>query len=1201
MKLEKEFTFKIILFLISFIILLEIVVFVFIYCKSIQIYENTVSDTLERTKQKTTELADTINKYITNLLMNYITKLKLIARYSIFFIGKNKSKPDEVINKNSKIFLNKDLSERIIPAKTEEINKIKHFNKVYNSETNKFDYLGHYLEKFGNENNHSKFMDAIQKEHQELNYISYHSILQPTIINNLDEITKKKLNYMIPLFKSIFLERFESKKSLMDIIRIIILNEKELIIYPPEDYREINLHNFHNMHPQSGCGYIEQLTGNYYSCAYNYIYNILSKGYNLEFIFIEFLQYDILIAAICIKFSFLEGKTKESMVCIEVNFKGVIQSIPLRYKKKYNFGFFNPRIVDLNIPFGETIFHYYVKDLFIISEAATDLYDQLHEVYNSTQTTPYNYVIDNYDPMKILKYYSLYHFIYFDMTKIIKSHPELNINISKIEEEYNIIIDKIFNSLSNIYNPLSIFQINKANCRKELIGNNYECYTDEAEMSIIPLVLKANELNEDYVDTNKVSLVDHILFIYSIVNTNSATNRKDIKMFLYIKLVRIIGFYILSSFLIIILYYIIFELLFSYSFNGINNTFNYILQISLNEGTGNIDLLKESKEWKSNKEMMEINCIYNFIRKAFIIKKFFDNEKFIKKHKIEFLQIIQDIKDKNIKEICNSFLSISHFNDKLYSFAENGFNLTINFLKENEKRLNIKDENEKLKNLIKRSSTTFYINEYSNFKNMDEKIVEIIHLNIYKQRFYYLYGMTKYKLASELDNKKDKKYKEKQEKYFKEAIKYFKETNDINELLGINQIKIIYALIMISKCYINLKDYKNAIFNIEQALTIFFDFSKNFNENRSKRYNPKVMLFVETNIFQYILFTFSILCNSFKKPFASNYIILKIFDTSPFILNNIHYNGSINITNFFEKYKSQINSFIKNLKKKPYLLKEYENIKNHFTKITSRLYLKNIDKIMERKNNNNDKNQTINESITKSKFSSNMKTDLITSKMSSRYYNKYRNIHKNITLCLSEKIFNQINIQEFKDIIINYLKKYFIQNDNDLFSFFQFGSNGKKTILIPPCSLNEFCTKLYKIKNNIENINTSKTNSNLFMGLYDILFSIIQNYQTSKSKDNIIMLFMNSEDIRFSCKADCINIVEELNKNNNSVYFFCFDKIIDNQKINNIQSFLNGLIEGYFFEIKDYQQIKEIFANISDNKKQSSFFKFDYQGFDNYL
>ena len=127
MKLEKEFTFKMILFLISFIILLEIVVFGFIYYKSIQIYEKTVSDTLERTKQKTKELAEYINKFITNLLMNYITKLKLITRYNHLFIGKNNSNVDEIINKNSKIFLNKDLRYRIIPAITEEINKIKVF------------------------------------------------------------------------------------------------------------------------------------------------------------------------------------------------------------------------------------------------------------------------------------------------------------------------------------------------------------------------------------------------------------------------------------------------------------------------------------------------------------------------------------------------------------------------------------------------------------------------------------------------------------------------------------------------------------------------------------------------------------------------------------------------------------------------------------------------------------------------------------------------------------------------------------------------------------------------------------------------------------------------------------------------------------------------------------------------------------------
>ena len=119
--------------------------------------------------------------------------------------------------------------------------------------------------------------------------------------------------------------------------------------------------------------------------------------------------------------------------------------------------------------------------------------------------------------------------------------------------------------------------------------------------------------------------------------------------------------------------------LFSYSFVNINNTFNYIEQIKEDEETGKLELLKEDKNWKANKEMMDLNYIYDFIRKAFIIKESFNDGKFIQKHKIEFYQIVQEIKKTSIKEICNSFLSILHFNDKLYSISENEFNSIINF------------------------------------------------------------------------------------------------------------------------------------------------------------------------------------------------------------------------------------------------------------------------------------------------------------------------------------------------------------------------------------------------------------------------------------------------------------------------------------------------------------------------------------------
>ena len=64
--------------------------------------------------------------------------------------------------------------------------------------------------------------------------------------------------------------------------------------------------------------------------------------------------------------------------------------------------------------------------------------------------------------------------------------------------------------------------------------------------------------------------------------------------------------------------------------------------------------------------------------------------------------------------------------------------------------------------------------------------------------------MTKFKLGIEItknknqeggivDKNKAKKDKEKKINYFKEAINYFIECKKINNLLGINQIKVIYT------------------------------------------------------------------------------------------------------------------------------------------------------------------------------------------------------------------------------------------------------------------------------------------------------------------------------------------------------------------------------------------------------------------------
>ena len=174
--------------------------------------------------------------------------------------------------------------------------------------------------------------------------------------------------------------------------------------------------------------------------------------------------------------------------------------------------------------------------------------------------------------------------------------------------------------------------------------------------------------------------------------------------------------------------------------------------------------------------------------------------------------------------------------------------------------------------------------------------------------------MTKYKLANEMNNENkmgNKRKKEKVNEFLNEAIKYFNECKNINVSFGINQIKIIYSLIMKSKCYLFLKDYKNSIFNINEALNLFFNFSKIFNDYHSKNYNPKVMLFVETNIFQYILFNIVNICETFHKPCASNWITFNIFNTSPFLLSNVHYPAGNILLNFFDKNKNNMKKYDK--------------------------------------------------------------------------------------------------------------------------------------------------------------------------------------------------------------------------------------------------------------------------------------------------
>ena len=1191
MKVIKEYSNKVLIFIFISVFILETFVFIFIYQNSNNIYNKLFEDTLNKSAKKSKESLESINHFVRNIFMSYMTKLKLINKHAFLYSGKEALGEKNIINKNSKIFNKINLNNKIIEAKTDVIYQKKIFKDLYNETTGKFNYIDNYMKKYGKDVDKNILMNKLLKEHDELNYVSYHNCIGDEFdINNLEKEDIKRINYLIPIFKSIFIERLITKRDKMDIRRIFVLNKRELIIYPPEDSTKIYLYKNTNDIYLSSCS--KKSLGNYYSCIYDYIYYLFYEGNYMAFLK-EYEDTNNLIYSLCVKLTYFEGNFHFSLLCLEVNFSYLINSI----------NFFKTKNINLGLATDIFLYKEPYYDFSIIYNTNRNL-NEIYEVFNNSKYTPEDFVVkeDGF-------YYSLYHVLYLETTKVIKEHPELKVSISDLEKEYEYFRFRFLGAFdwddeNNAYVNEKSF--NRTICRKKIISNEYECFKDEFRISTnIYFIMKINEINEDIVNNDKIKNERYNIYIYSISYTNPKMNEKDIGTLTNIKLIRIILFYFFLT-LIFFMFFILFINIFSeYTFDNINDLLNKMNEITFNAKTKKINILKNNKNFHPNNEMLDLDNIYELLNRALIIKEIFENDSFLQKHKLDLNILLNNINNKKIKEICNSFYAIFHFNNNIFNLAENEFRSIIYYIKDNQNRLimNGIDESDKIKEAIKRSSIVPYLNEYSEFENIDENMIDTIYLNIYKQRFIYLYAMTKYKYANEINNEinnnKNKKNKEKYDRYLNEAIKYFKECKNINKSLGINQIKIIYSLIMISKCYLNLNDYKNSIININEALSLYFTFSKFFNKYNSK-YNPKVMLFVEINIYQHILLTISNICMKFNKPYASYYIIFQIFNISPFIISNVQYQAGINLMNYLDKNKNRIKKLDSNFSENIGLMIEYKKIQKYLPKIISRLYIKNF-------NNENKKgikegytidkktkNQTNNKNIISYKYSSNLNASKY--KSINTVKNKY--LKKNITICLCENVLEKIKWEEFKDVLIKYLKKYFSKNEDDEFGFVQFGINGLKTKIFLSQTLDQFISKLIKVKNNIILTNNKSQD---FIGLFEIFESIINNYKKTEERDNIIMILINANDIRFSSISDCINNVEALNENNTSIFFLCYDKIIEEDKINNIQSFLNGLIEGYFFHIHNYQQLKEIFVNLSITKHQTNFFKFDFGCFDHNL
>ena len=1219
MKIIQEYIIKIVVLCIVSVLIIESFITFLLVKRAELIYNSVYNETMYKTEEKSIEITKKIEEYATNLLTRYMTDLKLICKHALLLNGKENSTDDDVINEDSDIL--KNSNKNILISIEKELNNTAYIHKYY-SDKNTYDYAYYYEQEFNLNPDRNYVLKNLSDSHEELNSIGFYNF-EDNDVSLIKEEEKISIKYIMSILKTIFIRRYIIKRMNMDYIRFFILNQNKIYIYPPEAYNNTNIFFFEFSYPTGNCNFSEHnknKSQQFPLCVYNYFNNkLINATDNYLIIVKEKIILEKNFAALCLKIRLLRNQKNESYVCSELEFSSIFNTANFDVPEKFEFGMFT-----------------FSNDIIVpLVYSKRDIYAKIIAIFNDTENKK-----NRIELIKNSQTFSLYHFLYYNLTETLKNHTELTLNEEEIAKEYNEIINKIHSEISKfrkIGNSSNIimFNFNKTICQKQLLNNDYEFIKDEYKMIIIPLSFEIRQVNEDMLETEESVDKNMDLYIYSIISTNPKINREKLMKIINIKIERVILLFTFFTIIILAFYLLLLSIISNRSLQSINEIIIELKKAEISSGGGKNYILEEDKIPAPNAEMLELKTIYETMRKILIIKQAFEKEYYLDKHNLEFYNLVIDIKKKDIKEICTSFLGFYHFKNDSFNLAETEFRSTLYFIQEKENKIISGKNNEfddKIKDAIKRSSTESYINEYSIFEKIDENMLAIIKIKILKQRFIYLYAMTKFKLGCEMNSmtgnissltpggnlgvsgnkNKLKKDKDKRINYFKEAINYFTECKNINILLGINQIKVIYSLIMISKCYMQLNDYKNSVNNINEALSLFFELSKSFKENHSKNYNPKIMLFIENNIFHYILFSMERICYVFNRPYACNWLILKIFETSPFLISNVHYNSGMFIQYYLERNKLKITKSESKFVKGANLLKEYEKAKKYFAKVVSRMNIKNMninkrsylnEKMLSETNHSTSYRTKSEIKTEKSFFSSTLKRDYQTGKVSSFHF-KNKNLSKIITFCLSEKILKKVNGLELKDVIIKYFQKYFAMNETDKFSFIQFANNGKKTIHFKMEQLDYFLLKIQKTKNTFELTDSYITNSNLpFMELFNIFDSIIKNYPATEeiNTDNIIIMFINSDDIRFTSMTECINIVEELNKKNASVFLLSYDEDIKREKINNIHSFLNGLFEGYFFQIKNYQQIKQIFINISTIKYQSNFFGYDFDSLDHTL
>ena len=1209
MKFVRENFFLYYLLLVIGILFIEVIFFTFTLSYSTKFVNIVFNEATDVSKNKISLLTEILNNSTLKLFSKFRSDLILVGKHLLLL---------KDINHDLQYYKNYKENEmkNIISSKLEDIISNAILNKYYDNTVQRINYIKYYDSLYNNINDPNVLIDSLfnPNNHKELNLIGYYKLDDNHFsINSLDETTNVIGKYLISVLKSLFIGRYFIKRNFIEYFSFVLFHENECFIYPVQPYNSTISYEY-TKNDLSSKDFPHSFFANLNShLESNYFYYIIKGDTHL---------------ISCLSISYynkINFATKENVayICLEIDIENLFRGFIIEKKTKLE------------------VFSIVNEDLSMVYFDGRNLNStKLVDIFNGNFSS-YQY--------KEKSKKQFFHLLYYDLFESNAKNVTIENIINEYHSIYNLIINKI-NKFVNSYTPninqeneTIDFYINKTACYKNIYNNKYKCSKELFLVIIDPFIISNVFLDKNYF-VYKTNLDSYQIIFYSIavLATNEGYSKNKVSNIIYMKLLKVTLYYILFGISIASLFSLFLMLIFRSCFKGLDNIIRNLEKFLFYKHKSTSSITFSKFNFSFNKEMKELSKIINSLNINYILKRTTEDQSLIIEISNNLNESLNYIKNKDIKNRYLMIIAHYYYEKGFYEKGENQFASLINYIneKENSYLLSNEYDESKIKDTISRKSSSAYLNEFSSFKGISDNIMSIIKIKLLKQKINYLHGMSIFKIILHINKNRNYIFKnrKKNDIYLQEAIKNFKECREINSALGINPIIEIFSLIMMSKCFMITSKYKNAISNLTDALTLFERLTEIFKDESGEKFNPKIMFFVLNYIFQSIMLSISQVCFFFNKNCACNWISIKILETSPFMVNNV----------FFENCFFSQNSMRVILKRKA--LPNNANtsrILSYYSKVFSRIYIKFKNDISW-KNKLNFYNFA--NPLTTTMKRTSIKIDLrnmdnlksIFAKDSKFLLKK----SKLITICISEKVIVNLNGTELKDVLVKYLQKFFIPNDNDLFSFIQFTFNGKKSIYLKPERLDFFLKRFqtnkdalrlteyltnnevllselynlfdfmikqqreeysYKINNstfmgtyqnsgsqgNSNNINSSEAHNSSDHKKSSIIYSTSSN--SSYNMDKIIILFIKCDDLRFNNQDECIHIVNDLNKNNCTVIIFCYDEDIKMDKIFNIYCFLEGLFDGYFFQVKNYQQIKQTLMSFSNQNYQENFSNINFE------